>query len=380
MRHLHFTQSLEPLNGGGLGSSTVSLHRQMRQQGIASVLCATHGGTAQNLAEGSFEFRRINPYFIYYSPEMRRRAPDLVKGADVVHGHGFYTGTNYVMGSEARKQRKPLVYHVHGMFEPYILSRSRWKKQIVHTLFENDNFRYVRLWRALTSKEADQIRGCGLTQPIVVAPNGISMATLEKPENMSQPIVTELVPELEKSRFRALFLGRIHPKKGLDMLVPAWSKLGGITKDWQLIIAGPDELGHMAEIRELVRSFGLEEQVLFTGAVKGETRLRLLHSADLFILPSYSEGFPMGVLEAAACSVPVVATSACNFPDLSAANAGWECEATADSLLQTLEKALKSEASERLSRGRNGHHLVKGKYTWESVVGTLTGACEEACR
>src|SRR5438270_8619395 len=135
-----------------------------------STICATHGDEPKNLAPFSHEFRRFGPYFLYFSSAMLRRAPEIVKGADILHGHGFYTGVNFVFGREARRQRKPLVYHVHGMFEPYILKRSRWKKNLVHLLFEDANFKAVRLWRALTETEAHQIRACGIKQPIVTIP------------------------------------------------------------------------------------------------------------------------------------------------------------------------------------------------------------------
>jgi len=379
MRHLHFTQSLEPLQGGGLGTSAVALHREMRAMSLSSKLCSTHGGTPQNAGEDILEFRRLKPDFLYYSPALQRQAAQLVWEADVLHGHGLYVGTNFVFGREARRQRKPLVYHVHGMFEPYILQRSRWKKRLVQWLFEDANIRYVRLWRALTTKEADQIRDCGIRVPIVVAPNGLNPVAFPKPADLNSPIETPLVKKLVKNYSRVLFLGRIHPKKGLDLLLPAWAKLSAQTKDWQLVIAGPDEQGYLAQIRELAQSLGLRDQIVFTGPVTGQTKINLLHSADLYILPSYSEGFSMSILEAMACELPVVATRACNFPDVTGAQAGWECEPTVDSLAETLKMALLATESERRQRGQNGFRLVSTNYTWPAIINNLQQACTTYC-
>ncbi len=378
MNHLHFTQSLEALNGGGLGSSTVTLHREMKSGGLGSVLCATHGGSPQRLAEGAFEFHRIKPDFLYFSPTLRREALRLVRDADVIHGHGLYVGTNFIFGREARRQCKPLVYHVHGMFEPYILGRSRWKKRIVHLLFENANFRQVRFWRALTAKEADQIRTCGITQPIVVAPNAINLTAFEKPPTPPDSIRTPLAPHLRKTARRMLFLGRLHPKKGLKLLLAAWNRLRE-QNDWQLVIAGPEEPGHLAEIQALTKSLSLSERIVFTGPVVGESKVSLLHSADLFVLPSHSEGFPMAILEALACEVPVVATHACNFPDISSAQAGWLCESEVESLAQVLRIALNASDLERRQRGENGRRLIETNYTWSSVIKTLCEACAAYC-
>jgi len=380
MRHLHFTQSLEPLNGGGLGSSTLALHEQLLAMGVDSTLCSTFGAAPQATAPGAFEFRRIKPDFLYFAPGLRKRTKDLVAKAEVVHGHGLYVGTNYLFGAETRRQHKPLVYHVHGTFEPWILGRSRWKKRLVHWLFEDANFRQVRLWRALTPKEADQIRVCGCRGPIVVAPNGLALEPFSGSTELAATIETPLIPKLQKSSSRMLFLGRLHPKKGLDLLISAFARLKRFHGDWELVIAGPDEHGYGEKLHELAAIHDLRGGcVRFTGPVTGRVKTDLLRSADLFVLPSYSEGFPMSLLEAMACSIPVVATHSCNFPDISSCHAGWECEADSDSLTRALEMAFGAGELERVQRGKNGRRLVERHYTWPSIITTLLEACSAYC-
>jgi glycosyltransferase involved in cell wall biosynthesis len=165
----------------------------------------------------------------------------------------------------------------------------------------------------------------------------------------------------------------------LDLLVRAWAGLGPDRKDWQLVVAGPDENGHLQEIRNLVRNLELEEGVCFTGPVTGSLKNELLRSADLFVLPSYSEGFPMSLLEAMACAVPVVATRACNFPDVSASCAGWECDAELQSLADSLRQALLAGETERRERGQVGCRLVETQYAWPGLVARLVEACETCC-
>jgi glycosyltransferase involved in cell wall biosynthesis len=301
----------------------------------------------------------------------------LVAGTDVIHGHGLYVGTNWVFGREARRQCKPLVYHVHGFFEPWILNRSRLKKRLVHWLFENANFKHVQLWRALTAKEADQIRAQGIEGPIVVVPNGLDLREYSPGPDLQGGV--PLDPRFAKNSLRLLFLSRVHPKKGLDLLLPAWARLGQRCKDWQLVIAGPDDGGYRAHVQELAKSLGIADWICFTGTVTGPAKLALLRSADLFVLPSYSEGFPMSLLEAMACELPVVATGACNFPEISQAQAGWECEATIDSLAGALRTALDADASERKQRGRKGRQLVEHRYGWAAIVEQLLEACSAHC-
>jgi glycosyltransferase involved in cell wall biosynthesis len=379
VRHLHFTQSLEPLQGGGLGTSAMALHGELRASGEHSVLCSTRGGRVQQTAQGVLEYARLKPDFVYFSPAMHQEGTRLVREADIVHGHGLYVGTNFIFGREVRRQSKPLVYHSHGFFEPYILGRSRWKKRLAHWLFEDANIRHVRLWRALTGKEADQIRACGYKAPIVVAPNGLNLDYYRPAESFTGPIQTSLVTLPLKQKKRLLFLGRIHPKKGLDLLLPAWADLKRQHEEWELVIAGPDELNHGQEMRALALSLGIEDKVLFVGTVTGKAKLALLHSADLFILPSYSEGMPMSLLEAMACGLPVLATRACNISDVGSSGAGWDCDARRDSLVEVLRNALQSSASELHQRGGNGRRLVESKYSWPSIVGEFLKACAAHC-
>jgi glycosyltransferase involved in cell wall biosynthesis len=379
MHHLHTTQSLESLQGGGLGTSTVALHRQFLAMGVESTLCSTHGGTAQKPAERTYEFPRLKPDFLYYAPELGHRAKQMVREADVVHGHGFYVGTNWLLGREARRQQKPLVYHVHGFFEPWILNRSRWKKRLVHWLFEDSNFRHVRLWRALTEKEAGQIRSQGLKAPIVVVPIGVDPNSYEVPYQPDEPIETPLVGNLTKTRPRLVFVSRIHPKKGLDLLLPAWAALGPLAQQWELVIAGPDEGGYASVVDASIRRLGLEHSVRRVGKVSHEAKVKLLKSADLFVLPSYSEGFTSAILEAMAASLPVVATNSCNFPELFRQGGGWECAPTQDSLEESLEEALGATDQERRQRGGMGRQLLHREYTWPRIAQRLLDACSAHC-
>ena len=346
---------------------------------MESTLCSTFGAGPQQPGDYTYEFRRIKPDFLYLAPELKRRARDFVSAADVVHGHGLYVGTNFIFGSEVRRQDKPLVYHVHGFFEPWILNRSRWKKRLAHLLFEDENFRRARFWRALTVKEAEQIRQAGVKTPVEVVPNGVSVSDFPAPEDPAAALETPLIPNLQKTGPRLLFMSRLHPKKGLNMLIPVWARLGQARKDWQLVVAGPDEGGHLTQIRALAESLHIETEVHFTGAVRGSTRNTLLHSADLFVLPSYSEGFSMAILEAMACGVPVLATQNCNFPEITEHGAGWECDANLDSLCDTLRRALTATESERRQRGANGRQLVTRRYSWPVVIETLLSACATHC-
>jgi glycosyltransferase involved in cell wall biosynthesis len=242
-------------------------------------------------------------------------------------------------------------------------------------LFEDANIAHVRLWRALTAAEADQIRACGNKGAIVIAPNGLNLSDYTRPASGTASIETPLIPNLVKRNKRALFLGRIHPKKGLDLLLTAWFRLQAQRKNWELVIAGPDERNYCRQVRKLAASLGIDREIIFTGTVTGSRKIALLYSADLFVLPSYSEGLPVSLLEAMACEVPVVATRACNCPDIYPAGAGWGCDPTADSVGEALREAMQAAETERGQRGRLGRQLVQRAYSWDHATKMILQAC-----
>ncbi|HXD00700.1 MAG TPA: glycosyltransferase [Verrucomicrobiae bacterium] len=378
MRHLHFTQSLEPLEGGGLGRAALDLHLQLLQDGFVSRLITTRSPSFDRAWPETFQYPRTGPQKAFFARALERDSHSAVAGADVVHGHGFYVYTNWVIGGRACSKHKPLIYHPQGMLEPWILRRSRWKKRVVGLLFERRNMRACRLWRALTFKEADQIRHQGFSAPIVVAPNGVLLADYdaELPVRAASRLT---LSDRARERKRLVFMARLHPKKGLDLLIPAWAKLKDRHAGWELLIAGPDENGYCATVVKMIQELGVSSCTTLVGPVTGASKLELLKSADLFVLPSHSEGFPVSVLEAMACRVPVIGTDACNFAELETEGGGWLCEANPDSVQKALEAALHSSATERKSRGETARKLVEQRYTWPAISATIRAACESHC-
>jgi poly(glycerol-phosphate) alpha-glucosyltransferase len=180
-------------------------------------------------------------------------------------------------------------------------------------------------------------------------------------------------PELEPRNTKAgdrkklLFLGRIHPKKGLSELLKAWAKAQSqkpeALSNWELLIAGWDDGGHEAGLRELAG-----DSVEFVGSKYGEEKERLLREVDAFVLPSFSEGLPMSVLEAWSFGLPAVMTDFCNLPAGFAAEAAIRVEPDTDSIFQGLEKLAAMPEGERADMGIRGRNLVEEKFTWPKVA------------
>jgi glycosyltransferase involved in cell wall biosynthesis len=174
----------------------------------------------------------------------------------------------------------------------------------------------------------------------------------------------------------ALFLSRIHPKKGLSVLIEAWRQVTRDDKDWILAIVGPDEGGHLAEVQLLARDLGIEDRVLFTGPAYGCEKRQLLELADFFVLPSHSEGFSMAVLEAMACRLPVVITPNCNFPAVCEEGAGLVVPPHADKLSSALRQLMECTQGQRVRMGSQARRLVQRCYTWDHVVDQMNEVYE----
>jgi poly(glycerol-phosphate) alpha-glucosyltransferase len=168
-----------------------------------------------------------------------------------------------------------------------------------------------------------------------------------------------------------LFLGRIHPKKGVDRLIEAWALLKAehpdIVGQWVLAIAGWDDGGHEASLRTSVRQHRLERDVRFTGPLFGHEKERMLRHAGAFILPSHSEGLPIAVLEAWSYALPVFMTAACNIPSGFEVGAAFEISLQPSEIASRLAQHLDDPDGLRAA-GKRGRELVASEFSWESIA------------
>ncbi len=285
--------------------------------------------------------------------------------ADLIHSHGLWMWSDRVASKAACGLGKPHIISPHGMLEPWAMANSARKKQLMWRLFQGRTLREARCLHALCDTERVSMRALGLTNPIAVVPNGVNLSEFD---NLPAKTEFEAAFPAIKNRRVLLFMARLHPKKGLVPLLVAWQKLARQFPDWLLVIAGPDEGGHRAELEALVTEANLENSVVFTGMLNGDLKRAALARADAFVLPSFSEGFSIAILEAMACALPVLLTPECHFPDAALRDAAIECAPQADSLELGLRELLDQSDAERAAMGERGRELVAQKYMWESVA------------
>ncbi|BDG09637.1 glycosyltransferase [Anaeromyxobacter paludicola] len=362
----HLTWLLS-VRGGGIPPVVAALAAAQHQAGLRPRLLGVRDPAAPALTEcgDSAElFPHRGPLALGFAPGLARAlagpAPDLL------HLHGLFTWPSRAARRWGRGSGRPVLVTPHGMLEPWALAHSRWKKRLFWALVEEGNLRGARCLHALNQNEARAFRALGLRNPIAVIPNGVTPPAA-RPDRGA---FAARFPSVANRRL-LLFLGRIHPKKGLPILVEAWARLAReaelAREDWLLVVAGPDQLGHAAEVAGRVAERGLQRSVLFTGPLFGEAKAEALTAADAFVLPSHSEGFSMAVLEAMSLGLPVVVTRACNF-DVQALGAGLVCDPEEGSLSAALRDLVRLPPGERERLGARGREEVLRRYTWQEVA------------
>jgi glycosyltransferase involved in cell wall biosynthesis len=257
------------------------------------------------------------------------------------------------------------------MLEPWAMASPRLRKRAAAKLFEESNLHEAACLRALNPVEARNFRARGLDAPIACIANGISVET---PIVRSRAGLDAMFPQLAGTKV-ALFLGRIHPKKGLPMLLRAMRQIGRAALGWRLLIAGPDEAGHAREILSLAQSLGVDSQIVLSGALDGNAKQRVLAGADAFVLPSHSEGFSMAVLEGAAAGLPVLLTRPCNFRELAEQGGAIEVAAEEAAIREGFEHLIRMTDEERREMGEAGRAFVEQTYAWPLLGAMMAETC-----
>lgn len=274
----------------------------------------------------------------------------------LIHGHGIWLPVNHWSASCARSHGVPYVVQPHGMLEPWALQHRVWKKRIAMRLFQRRDLDAAVLLVATSEQEYRNIRDLGLTQPVAVIPNGVQLEVAE-PDGMR--------PAGGRTVRTALFLSRIHPKKGLMNLIAAWGQIKPV--NWRLRIAGPDEGGHLAEVMAAARAHGVEDLLDYIGQVGGERKAQLYREADLFVLPTFSENFGVVVAEALAHGLPVITTRGAPWADLETYGCGWWIDVGVEPLVMALRQAMALRDEEREAMGARGRFYVQ-RYDWNDIA------------
>jgi glycosyltransferase involved in cell wall biosynthesis len=352
---------------GGIAMSVPQLARATEAQGLQECPIASFCDVEeieQIPADQRFGVEAFSPNRMRWmvDPSLRQRLKNTIRGSSGVHIHGIWETHCMMSAWAARSCKRPYVVSVHGMLEEWALRHKRIKKALYAALVETRALHGAACLRALTTDEVDDYRRLGLTNPIAIVPNGV-----EVPSCVNADLFWEAYPHLVGKRI-VLFLGRLHYKKGLHVLLKAWSRIAQRTDRAHLVIAGPDFDNVRASLESMVNELELRSSVTFAGMMSGKCKWAALAAASLFVLPSFSEGFSIAVLEALAMGLPSVVTVPCHIPEVAVHDCGWVVQPAVEPLQDALEQFLRLSVYEAASMGKRGRELACQRFHW-SVVG-----------
>jgi poly(glycerol-phosphate) alpha-glucosyltransferase len=258
-----------------------------------------------------------------------------------------------------RRTGNPVVVSTHGMVDRWALQHRALKKWIAGAAFEWANLRNASCIHALTEGEVKALNDLGFRDHVVKIPNGVDLV--------------KSVDWCESSNRTVLYLGRLHPKKGIAETLMAWSLFQKhVAIDparWQLVIAGWDDGGHLDELYEIVRKYDLQGHVKFVGPVFGAAKESLYASADATILASHSEGLPMTVLEAWAFGRPVFITEQCNLPEGFRTGAAFKITTDPKNIAEVLIGVL-PDRGRLIEAGQAARTLAESSFNWIKIAET----------
>ena len=361
MKVLHVIPSVDERSGGP-ATAIVPMCRALMQQGVDVLLLSTTAGLTPEVAQGEVLDHKGVPAIFFqsqlgesfkYSRPLSSWLRSNIQNFSLAHIHAVFNHSSVAAAHVCQKSGVPYVIRPLGTLDPWSMTQKSLRKRLFWQISGKgimENAAAVHY-----TSEAEKLStesSLGMNHGTVI-PLGVEV-TVSNSVAKSDPYV--------------LVLSRLHPKKGLDVLIDAFlSLVKREFAEWRLVIAGD---GPVEYVSMLKAKAGADERITFTGWLDGEEKNAVLGGASLLVLPSHQENFGLCVMEALAQSVPVLVSPNVNLAaEIAAANAGWIAAIDKTALAEKLAEAL-SDRDELMKRGRAGLKLA-ARYSWENSAGEL---------
>jgi len=359
---------------GGVGPAASSLATAVERCGATHMRqIALCNESEQKLADGidpRVEKLRRHALRGWGDFQVSRLLRHAVESANICHVHGLWEAHSLAVRRLAKQMGKPVVSSAHGMLETWEMANKKLKKSVYSQFLERPSLDGSLCLRALSEREVGDYRRFGVRRPIAIVPNGIRAI-----DPVETSILFETFPQLSDKSI-VLFLGRIHPKKGVLNLVHAWKTVASKHEDAHLLIAGPDYAGTVARAKQIVSELRLENSVTLTSVVSGQMKLAALSAARYFCLPSFSEGFSVAVLEALSIGLPAIVTPKCNIPSVASAGAGVSTSNDPAALADALISCLRSDCRQWEKMSSAARSLARSRFDWNVTGKTMLSVYE----
>lgn len=340
---------------GGVYSCVRAISEALERLGVQVHVC----GTSRSMdyfgwrVSATTALRRRGPTNVHFSADWSGYSMAFINKPDLVWVHGLWMFHAALLGEMAMARKVPVLISPHGSANRVALDIARLKKRISLFLFQRRHLERASAIHCLTLIEEAAVVQSVRPQRTIVLPSGVDI-----------PFTSEGIVNAECDKV-ALFLGRIHPIKGLDLLLEAWRKIEAAREGWRLIVCGgidPTAYEYGAEMIEVMRVLPCVEYV---GEVDGDAKWRWLLTAAVVILPSRSEGLPMTAVEAMACGVPILATREANVSTIAPREAFIQCGASVASLSRGLRALMELPVPRRRAMGNALKTIHAKSLSWD---------------
>lgn len=373
MKVLHIIPSLAAACGGP-PEAVLQLCRELKYEGIESAIATTkmdaHNIEDKNRPVPIYSFaRQFNLFFpkqFAYSYGFKKWLKNHIQEFDLLHIHYLFSFPCTIAAHYAKKYRIPYIIRPAGMLDPVCLRKSAFKKKIYMLLFEKGNLGSAAALHFTSEKEREAAKKLKLNNKNIVVPNGIDLKGFAGLDAFKGGF-RKYHPRANARKI-ILFLSRIDPIKGLDLVIPALKMISKKRGDFIFVLAGAGARPYERRvIRDLTKN-GLSELTILAGFVEAKEKLALLADADIFILPSYHESFGMAIVEAMAAAVPVVVSEKVNIYGLiKDCRAGIITKLDSEDISSALDILL-TDVDLRTQMGNNGKKLVQDNFDVRKIA------------
>ena len=371
MRVLYVTASMSP-EWGGPTSSVAGLVSELSKIGLDCEIVTTVGHrvghkliSLPGVKIHRFDIGFLGKIWTAYAPSMFGLLECEMKKFDLVHINQIWHYPVYIASQVARKQKVPYILSIRGELEPRRLCYRGFKKKVYLNLILKRILNSAEGIHTLTDAESSislktMLMGCRYFQ----APNGVfSVSSVEEDDIL---VFLDKYPRLREKQI-ILFMSRLHMMKGLEILSEGFVRLASRFSNALLLIAGEDEDGTRQRSLSILKKAGVSDRVVFTGMLTGKDKYAALKLADIFVLPSYSEGFSNAIIEAMSMGIPVVISPQCHFPEVESSQSGLIVEVEPSALERAISELLSNEQT-RITMGANARSLIEKEYTWPTIA------------